>query len=137
MNKTALMFATGAVILGATVAGIALSRGSESRHGQSAHTPKQEIQGAGEVKSGQVAAAISGYAFNPKKLTVKKGTTVTWTNRDEAKHNVVAVKAGAGAPAGPLLAKGQSYAFTFDQVGSFEYLCEPHPYMKASVEVVE
>ncbi len=81
---------------------------------------------------------IKDYKFVPQNITVKKGTAVTWTNRDEVKHNVVAQ--GANASTGPkseLLAKDQSYTYTFDTVGTYNYLCEPHPYMTASVTVTE
>jgi plastocyanin len=39
--------------------------------------------------------------------------------------------------AGPLLARGESYSFTFNDAGSIPYHCSPHPYMKGSVTVVE
>ncbi len=81
---------------------------------------------------------IKDYAFTPQMLTVKKGTTVTWTNRDQARHNVVAQ--GSNADTGPksdLLSTGQSYTYTFNEVGTYDYLCEPHPYMKARVVVTE
>lgn len=81
---------------------------------------------------------ISDYKFGPKSMTVKKGTKVTWINQDVARHNVETVEnAPAGGPMGPLLAKGESYSFTFDTVGTFNYICSPHPYMKASVTVTE
>src|SRR3954447_23722624 len=42
------------------------------------------------AKSGTVAVDIKDFAFNPKDLTVKKGTKITWTNDDSTAHNVVA-----------------------------------------------
>lgn len=83
----------------------------------------------------EVSMDIKNFAFTQKQITVKKGTKVTWTNRDEAKHN--AFSKTDGGPKGNLLATGESYSFTFDTVGTFNYFCEPHPYMKASVTVVE
>ncbi len=79
---------------------------------------------------------IKDYAFNPATIIVKKGTTITWINKDSARHNVVAQ--GGNASTGPkseLLAQDQSYTFTFNDAGTYEYLCEPHPYMKAKVIV--
>jgi amicyanin len=84
------------------------------------------------------AVAISNYAFSPASLTVKKGTTVTWTNQDDVKHDVVLDDGQpAGGPNGSLLGKGQSYSFTFNTVGTYHYHCDPHPFMKASVTVTE
>ncbi len=83
----------------------------------------------------EVSMDISNFAFAQKSIKIKKGTKITWTNQDEAHHNVVASE--DGGPKGQLLAKGESYSFTFDTVGTFNYHCEPHPYMKAVVNVIE
>lgn len=81
------------------------------------------------------AVVISNYSFNPTPLKVKKGTKVTWTNHDIAKHNIV-VDSGTG-PGSELIGKGQTYSYTFDTVGTYKYHCEPHPYMHGVVEVTE
>lgn len=83
----------------------------------------------------EVSMDIKGFAFANKTIKIKKGTKVTWTNQDDARHNVVAKE--DGGPMGPLLGKGENYSFTFDTVGTFNYNCEPHPYMKGVVNVVE
>lgn len=92
----------------------------------------------GDVQSGEVEAKISGFAFLPDNITVKKGSTVTWTNEDSVQHNVVSdsdsSKSGLD---GPLLAKGKSFSFTFDEVGEYKYHCQPHPNMTGTVTVVE
>jgi amicyanin len=84
--------------------------------------------------------AIEDFAFTPSTLTVKKGVTVTWENRDAVGHNVLADDAtnGGGLPAeADLLNEGESFSVTFDQVGTYSYHCGPHPNMKGTVEVVE
>lgn len=81
---------------------------------------------------------IKDYKFGPATLTIKKGTTVTWENQDTAHHNVVAQ--GDNAATGPkskLLAQGEKYSYTFNTVGNYDYLCEPHPYMTGSIVVTE
>lgn len=84
------------------------------------------------------AITIKGFAFSPTSLTVKKGTTVTWTNQDDAHHTVTSDTGSApGGPASQLLAKGQSYSLTFGTAGTFNYHCDPHPYMKGTVVVTE
>jgi len=82
----------------------------------------------------EVSMDISDFAFENKTIKIKKGTKVTWTNRDSARHNVFSKD--AGGPQGELLGKGESFNFTFDTAGTFNYLCEPHPYMKGVVEVI-
>lgn len=81
------------------------------------------------------AVSIKDFAFGPTTITVKKGTTVTWTNQDGPKHTVTAD--GSEGPKSGLLAKGESTSYTFNSVGSFPYHCEPHPFMKATVVVTE
>lgn len=81
---------------------------------------------------------IENYTFVPSTITVKKGTTITWTNKDQAEHNVVSDDdSSQGGPNGPLIGQGETYSFTFDTVGTFKYHCQPHPYMKAEVVVTE
>lgn len=88
------------------------------------------------TEEGQTASVtIKNFAFAPASITVKKGTTVTWTNEDSAEHN--AFSAQDGGPKGRLLSKGESYSFTFDKVGTYSYICEPHPHMKGTVTVTD
>jgi amicyanin len=80
---------------------------------------------------------ISNYAYAPQKITVKVGTTVTWTNKDSIEHTVTADTKSADAPKSELIAKGQTYSFTFNKAGTYDYHCEPHPYMKGTVVVTQ
>lgn len=81
------------------------------------------------------AVAIESFAYSPATLTVKKGTTVTWTNKDSAPHTVT-VDSGSG-PASGNMSKGDTYSFTFNDVGTFNYHCKIHPSMTAKVVVTE
>lgn len=83
----------------------------------------------------QNQVTIQNLAFNSNDITVKKGTTVTWTNQDSIAHNVVS--SGSGSLGSELLAQGESYSFTFNETGTFNYFCEPHPQMVGSVTVVD
>ncbi|HEX7100443.1 MAG TPA: plastocyanin/azurin family copper-binding protein [Acidimicrobiia bacterium] len=65
-------------------------------------------------------------------LRVKVGTTVTWTNDDQMMHSVTSAD---GLFDSGLLDPGQSWSYTFDQPGEFEYFCSPHPWMRAKVIV--
>ncbi|MBV8994925.1 MAG: cupredoxin domain-containing protein [Pseudonocardiales bacterium] len=78
------------------------------------------------------AVAIQTFAFSPAIVTVKVGTTVTWTNRDQDAHTATAM---SGAFHSPTLNTGQSYQYTFTTPGRFEYLCTIHPFMTATVVV--
>lgn len=112
--------------------------GMSSEQMQGADKPSSDVKiDDGSVQSGEVEVAIEGFEFAQTEITVKKGTTVTWTNKDEASHDVTADEEKSGAPQSELLGQGESYSFTFNEVGEFGYHCSPHPYMEAKVTVVE
>jgi len=92
---------------------------------------------ATDVKSEEVNIDIKNFEYSEKTLKIKKGTKVTWTNRDSQKHDVMPDNPSDSFKASELLANGDSYSFTFETVGTYSYFCSPHPYMKASIEVVE
>ena len=75
---------------------------------------------------------IEGFAFQPATLTVPPGTTVTWTNQDNAPHTVTSVdgKFDSGS-----LSKGQEFSFNFTEPGVYDYHCKIHPSMRGQIEV--
>jgi plastocyanin len=78
------------------------------------------------------SVAIQNFAFSPATVTVKAGTTITWTNRDQDPHTVSAM---AGPFHSPALTTGQSFRYTFTSSGRYDYLCTIHPFMTATVVV--
>ena len=76
--------------------------------------------------------AIQSFAFGPGTVTVKPGTTVTWTQQDEDQHTVTADDASfASSP----LVTGQTYTHTFTAPGTYQYHCAIHPFMHGTVTV--
>jgi plastocyanin len=75
---------------------------------------------------------ISNFAYAPASLTVKAGTTVTFTNQDSIRHTITS---DDGVFDSGLLGKGETFTYTFDKVGIFPYHCTPHPYMKGTIIV--
>lgn len=82
------------------------------------------------------SVTIQNFAFAPANITVKKGTTVTWTNKDSAAHTVTETDSQAGPDSGDLNT-GKSYSFTYTAVGTFKYHCAIHPDMVGTVTVTE
>ena len=79
-----------------------------------------------------VEVAIQDFAYgDPLEITV--GTTVTWTNMDSAPHTATS----SGNFQSDRLDQGQSYSFTFEEAGTFEYFCEFHPNMVSTITVTE
>lgn len=79
---------------------------------------------------------ISNFAYSPANLSVKKGTTVTWTNKDSVTHTVTSDDASGPLNSGDI-ESDETFSFTFSEVGTFAYHCAPHPQMKGTVTVTE
>ena len=77
--------------------------------------------------------------FELEDLTIKVGTTVTWTNRDAALHTstsgVSSIRDGIWDSL--ALNTSQNFSFTFQELGEFPYWCTIHPFMTATVTVTE
>jgi plastocyanin len=80
---------------------------------------------------------IKLFQYQPGRIQVKAGTTVTWMNEDEIFHTVTAgepEKKGSGFDA-PLDGKCKSFSFTFSQPGIYTYYCDRHEHMRGEIEV--
>ncbi len=64
------------------------------------------------------------YRFEPAVIVIPLGATVTWTNSDNFTHSIQFD--GDPAP-GTVIAPGESTVRTFDEPGTFDYLCAFHP----------
>lgn len=75
---------------------------------------------------------ISDFSFEPAALTVARGSTVEWTNRDPFDHSVVATDVSFHSD---NIAQGQTFSHTFDIAGQFSFVCGIHPQMKGTITV--
>ena len=87
---------------------------------------------AGNTKA--VEVAIENFEFDEADLEVVVGTTVRWVNKDPVAHSSAGDR---GEWDSPLIGPGETYEVTFTRVGGFEYHCTPHPFMTATIRVVE
>jgi len=85
----------------------------------------------GAAKTAEVG--IDNFTFNPQKLTVKAGTTVTWTNRDDIPHGIAAT--GNVFKRSNALDTDDHYSFTFTTPGTYQYFCYIHPHMTGTIVV--
>ena len=98
--------------------------------------PKDKV-----VQSASVEITKTG--FSPATLQVKKGTIVTFTNKDKAPHQPAtdphpAHNSLGGFDAQTALETGQNYSFFFDQVGTWTYHDHLNPLkIKGTIEVAE
>lgn len=77
---------------------------------------------------------IDNFTFAPATLTVKAGSTVTWTNHDEEPHTVAATD---GSFHSPGMGTGATFSHTFPTAGKFDYVCSIHPMMHGTVVVTQ
>jgi amicyanin len=119
MNKlrsTAAQFSPGRAVVGAMLAGSAIGAFV-----------------AGAVAAPEAAEVkIENLTFSPVELTVPVGTTVTWVNKDEVPHNVVDKNKAFRSK---LFETDGSFSFTFDNAGTYDYVCGVHPQMIGKIIV--
>ena len=87
---------------------------------------------ADDKPSSEAAVKIDNFSFSPAVITVKAGTTVRWTNRDDIPHTVTADDKSFKSKA---LDTDDSYSFTFTTPGTYKYFCYIHPHMTGTVVV--
>ncbi|MDO8211334.1 plastocyanin/azurin family copper-binding protein [Conexibacter sp. CPCC 206217] len=74
---------------------------------------------------------LKNIAFNPARVTIKKGDRVTWVWRDaDVRHNVTSSKFKSSSTR-----SSGTYSVTFGKTGTFAYRCTLHPGMTGSVVV--
>jgi plastocyanin len=87
---------------------------------------------AGPAGAATKTISIYGSTFTPKSTTITEGDTVTWVNRDNANHQVLADK---GQFVSPILRPKQTYSFTFNAAGTYTYKDELYPKLTGSIKV--
>jgi amicyanin len=87
---------------------------------------------AGPALAADAEVKIDNFTFNPPRLIVKAGTTVTWDNDDDIPHTVVAT---GKAFRSKTLDTEDKFSFTFTTPGTYEYFCSLHPHMTGSIVV--
>jgi len=74
---------------------------------------------------------MDGVKYTPEALTVKRGDTVVWVNKDPFPHTVTA----QGAFDSREIAAGKSWRWTARKAGDYAYTCTLHPNMNGTLKV--
>ena len=74
---------------------------------------------------------VQDFAFAPATVRIATGGTVTWSFTGAAPHTAT----GEGFDSG-IVDTGGTFEHAFDRAGTFTYLCNVHPDMQGTVEVV-
>ncbi len=84
------------------------------------------------ARAAEATVKIDNFTFDPPRLTVKAGTTVTWYNQDDIPHTVVASERAFRSK---TLDTDDRFSFTFTTPGAYEYFCSLHPHMTGTIVV--
>ena len=87
--------------------------------------PSAKAAGSGSV-------TIADFQFTPAQITINQGDTVTWTNNGPTPHSATAPDGSFDTGIFPA---GQSRSHTFNDAGTFSYICTPHPNMHGTIVV--
>jgi plastocyanin len=146
-SKPLLAAALVALSLGLVACG---SSGSDSSSNEADTAPAGQESGTAEATEGETGSesepAPSGeaakaekvqiveFTYEPDPVVVQVGGKVTWQNEDTAPHTATA---DDGSFDTGTIEQGKLGSATFKEAGTFTYICEIHPTMHGTVEVVE
>ena len=102
---------TAAVALVLCIVGLAASDRAESRR----HT-----------------VTIEGMRFQPEVLTVSRGDTIVWINKDLVPHTATSKDGGFDSK---TIQADESWRYAARTRGDYAYVCTLHPAMKATLRV--
>ncbi|WP_406657821.1 hypothetical protein V7O62_04470 [Methanolobus sp. ZRKC2] len=85
-----------------------------------------------DSESEVVVIYLDNFSFHPDFVTVSEGDTVKWINNDTA----ASVIRGSSFQS-PTLRKGDSYSYTFQNPGTYNYFLISHPWTRSGIVVVE
>jgi len=80
----------------------------------------------------EIAVSIARFTFDPDRIEIFVGDSVTWTNEDVAPHTATAEDGAWGTGA---LDRGGAGRITFETAGEHRYFCAFHPHMRGAVLV--
>jgi nitrite reductase (NO-forming) len=124
-------------IIGLLILSFGLAVVLASIHSQQSTVHAQSIASVSIVKGSSSPSIAKPY--DPSPVTIKPGTSVTWTNNDSTLHTVSSGLPEQGAVGNlfdsSLIAPGKTFTHAFDKAGSFDYSCTLHPFMRGQVVV--
>jgi plastocyanin len=110
---------------------IAAAQAAVSQSSASAYQA-QNTSAAAAVQQMAVGVSIKDFAYDPSTITVPAGTTVIWTNLDTVPHTVTST---TGKFDSGILGPGRQFNYIFNDLGTYDYYCTIHTYMKGQVVV--
>jgi amicyanin len=101
--------------------------------GGGAETTEQPADDGGDAGGAGTEVSMADIKFDPAEITINAGDTVTWTNNDSVGHDVTGDDFKSGDAGG--MQNGDTFEHTFNEAGTFDYVCTVHPGMEGTVVV--
>lgn len=100
-----------------------------------AATPPQNVDSTMPASDSEIIVGMTASSFTPDVLTIKAGTTVTWTNESSLTHTVTS---DTDLFDSGNMGKGDTFSYTFTTAGTYTYHCIPHKaYMIGTIIVTD
>jgi plastocyanin len=122
------------VLMGA----LAACGGEDGQDGAAEPTATATATAEPDQSGAPVVDMTDGLKFEPQEITVSVGDRVQWRNVGTVAHTVttepskvsdpngVSVPSGAEAWDSGLIGENETFSRTFDEPGTYEYICIPH-----------
>jgi plastocyanin len=94
--------------------------------------PLVQVASAAEPASSTTEIKIDNFVFQPAEITIKAGTQVTWTNKDDIPHTVDSTE---GKFKSAALDTDEKFQFRFTEPGEYPFYCRMHPKMTGKIVV--
>ncbi|WP_158602357.1 stalk domain-containing protein [Cohnella endophytica] len=127
---------TGEIILTGTMS----AASAPSHHAHDEATTGDEANGNGSTGSVDQPSSADPLtvdittSFMPAKLTIKKGQTVRWVNKDTQIHTVYDLQDKFNSP---NILPNAEFSYTFAEAGTYTYYCSTHPSMVGEIIVTD
>ena len=133
MRRAAVLFAGAAL----AIAGCG-GDDAETDGGSAQESPAPAETAPGESAGGNAVDMNDRLTFEPKQIEVSAGEEVTWVNIGKIGHTVTADKSKAADPSlisipartkewdSGFVNEKESFSRTFDEPGTYRYICIPH-----------
>ena len=133
MRSAFVRLVVAAAILGTSAVGHVAVAGSATT------TTTKTVTKTVTMTASGCSGQLWSWCYKPATLTVQRGTKVVWKNMTLAPHDVkrctkaaCKVSPGTGADSkfgSPMIGPKKTYAYTFNQPGTYVYYCVPHGYV--------
>jgi plastocyanin len=87
------------------------------------------------VQGAVASVFVRGFTYGPQQLTIRRGATVRWHFADPEKHDVTLASGPLGFGS-PWSERGDTYAHTFTQPGTYLLQCSLHAACMSQVVTV-